>query len=183
MAFFRRPAQLTAMHWSTADRVEVWFRVSKVDQILKRAVLSRVQADLPRPGGAGGGVVDLLIELMSCYLFLPSSPPLAAYGVGDGKWSMRSQQQATTAMREVVTLAGMRTEGYSLYSLGIGGATHVSAEEATPAVLQGEGRWASNAYKTYVHSHGKDASWVANVMAKGGGVTGSSRGRVQKYTR
>ena len=40
--------------------------------------------------------------------------------------------------------------------------------EASPEVLQRESRWASDAYKTYVRSHGKDASWVANVMAQEG---------------
>ena len=51
-------------------------------------------------------------------------------------------------------------------------------------VLQREGRWASDAYKTYVRSHGKDASWVASVMAQegiGGGVQpgqGTEWGRV-----
>ena len=32
--------------------------------------------------------------------------------------------------------------------------------------LQRDGRWASDAYKAYVRSHGKDASLVANVMTK-----------------
>ena len=35
--------------------------------------------------GAGGGAVDLMMELMSCYLFLPSSTPLVAFGTGNGK--------------------------------------------------------------------------------------------------
>ena len=71
---------------------------------------------------------------------------------------MWSQQQATTALREMVALADGRAEEYALHSLRIGGATHLSAEGATPEVLQREGRWEPNAYKTYVRSHGKDAS-------------------------
>ena len=38
----------------------------------------------------------------------------------------------------------------------------------TPEVLQGEGRWASDVYKAYNRSHGKDAGWVASVMARDG---------------
>ena len=38
----------------------------------------------------------------------------------------------------------------------------------SPEVLQREGRWASDAYKAYVRSHGKDASWLADVMAQEG---------------
>ena len=30
----------------------------------------------------GGGAVDLMVKLMSCYLFLPSPPPLVVFGVG-----------------------------------------------------------------------------------------------------
>ena len=148
VAFFRGPAQLTAAHWSTTDRVEVRFRGSKGDQMRKGAAISRARADPPRPVGAGGGAVDLMIELTSCYLFLPSSAPLVAYGVGKGRWCMWSQQQATTAVREVVALAGVHTEEYALHSLRKGGAKHLSAEGATPEVLQGESRLASNAYKT-----------------------------------
>ena len=44
----------------------------------------------------------------------------------------------------------------------------VGGEGASPEVLQREGRWASDAYKAYVRSHGKDASWVADVMAQEG---------------
>ena len=134
--------------------------------------------------GEGGGAVDLMIELMSCYFFLPSSAPLVAFCVGNGRRSMWTQHQATTALRKVVALAGVRAEEYALHSLIIGGATHLSAGGATPEVLQREGRWASNAYKTYVRSHGKSASCVASVMAQegiGGGVhpgQGTEWGRV-----
>ena len=71
-----------------------------------------------------------------------------------------------------------------MHSLRIGGATHLSAGGATPEVLQREGRWASDAYKTYVRSHGMDASWVADVMAQeriSGGIQpgqGTEWGRV-----
>ena len=68
----------------------------------------------------------------------------------------------------MVALAGVRAEDYALHSLRIGGAIHVSAGGDTPEVLQREGRWASDAYKAYVRSYGKDADWVASVMARDG---------------
>ena len=77
----------------------------------------------------------------------------------------------------MVVLAGGRAEEYALHSLTIGGATHLSAEGAPREVLQREGRWESNAYKTYARSHGKDASWVANVTAKEGRGNGIPSGQ------
>ena len=173
VAFFRGGAQLAEVLWSTADRVGVRFRGSKGDQLRKGAMLSRVRKGRSRPVGAGGGAVDLMIKLMSCYLFLPLSAPLVAFGTGHGRWTRWTKQQATVALRAVVALAGVRAEDYALHSLRIGGATHLSAGEATSEVLQREGRWASDAYKTYVRSHGEDAGWVASVMAQeglGGGI-------------
>ena len=38
----------------------------------------------------------------------------------------------------MVALAGVRADGYALYSLGIGGATHLSAGAASPETLQRE---------------------------------------------
>ena len=183
VAFFRENIQLTASQWSSADRVEVRFRGSKGDQLRKGAVLTRVRCGPALRVGDGGGAVDLMIELMSCYLFLPSSAPLAAFGVGNGRWSMWTQQQATAALRKVVALAGVRAEEYALHSLRIGGATHLSAGGATPEVLQREGRWASDAYKTYVRSHGKDASWVADVMAQEGISGGIQPGQGTEWGR
>ena len=87
-AFFRGRAQLGVAQWSRADRVKVRFRGSKGDQLRKGAVISRVQAGSPRPVGVGGGAVDLMLELMSCHLFLPSSVPLVAYGSVGGRWSL-----------------------------------------------------------------------------------------------
>ena len=61
----------------------------------------------------------------------------------------------------------------------------MSAGVATPEVLQRQRRWASDTYKAHVRSHGKDASWVANVMAQEGitgGIQpgqGTERGRVK----
>ena len=69
VAFFRGRVQLGVAQWSRADRVEVRFRGFKGDQLRKGAVISRVRAGSPRPVGAGGGAVDLMLELMSCYLF------------------------------------------------------------------------------------------------------------------
>ena len=127
MAFFSSRAQLGVAQWLRADRVDVQFRGSKDDQLRKGSITSRVQAGVPRPVGGGGGAVDLMPELMSCCLVLPSSAPLVAYGSGDGRWSMWTKQQATVALREVVPLVGVRVDEYALHSLRIKGATHLSA--------------------------------------------------------
>ena len=183
VAFFRGNIQLTVAQWSTVNRVEVRFRGSKGEQLRKGAVVTRVRKGPSMRVGEGGGAVDLMIELMSCYLFLPSLAPLVAFGVGNGRWSMWTQHQATAALRKVVALAGVRAEEYALHSLRIGGATHVSAGGAAPAVLQREGRLASAAYKPYVRSHGKDASWVASVMAQEGISGGVQPGQGTKWGR
>ena len=177
MAFFRGRVQLGVAQWSRANRVEVRFRGSKGDQLRKGADILRVRAGLPRSVGASGGAVDLMLELMSCYLFLPSSASLVAYGSGSGRWSMWTKQQATVARREVVALAGVRADEYALHSFNIGGATHLSAGGAFPETLQREDRWASDAFKVYVRSHGKDASRVENAMAQEGMGNGIQPGQ------
>ena len=172
VAFFRGNIQLTLGQWSTADRVEVRLCGSKGDQLRKGVVVTRLGKGPSIRVGEGGAAVDLLIGLMSCCLLLPCSAPLVAFAVGNGRWSMWTQHQATAVLRKVVTLAGVRAEEYALHSLRIGGATHLSARGGKPEVLQREGRWASNSYKTYVRSHGKDGSWVASVMAQEGIIGG-----------
>ena len=73
VAFFRSRVKLRGAYWSTAQRVEVRFSGSRGAQLRKGAVDSGVRAGSPRPLGAGGGAVDPIIELVSCYLFLPLS--------------------------------------------------------------------------------------------------------------
>ena len=123
------------------DRVEVRFRGSKGDQWRKGAILTRARKGPPKPAGAAGGAVDLMVELLSSYLFLPPSAPLATFGCGSDRWSMWAQAQATRALREVVSVAGVQPEEYALHFLRIGRATHLSAGGAAPEVLKREGRW------------------------------------------
>ena len=85
MAFIRGRAQLGVAQWSRADHDEVRFYGSKGDQLRKGAVILRVRAGSPRPVSSGGGAVDLMLELMSCYLFRPSSALLVAYGSGGAR--------------------------------------------------------------------------------------------------
>ena len=127
VAFFGGNIQLTVAQWSTAGGVEVRFRGSKGDQLQNGAVAARVRKGPSMRVGERGGAVDLMIELMSCCLFLPSSVTLVAFIFGNGRWSMWIQHQATAALRKVVALAGVRAEEYALHSLRIGGATHLSA--------------------------------------------------------
>ena len=53
----------------------------------------------------------------------------------------------------------------------------MSAGGASTKTLQREGRGACDACKAYVRSHGKEASWVANVMAQEGMGNGIQPGR------
>ena len=112
LSFAVLKVQLGVAQWSRADRVEVQFRGSKGDQLRKGAVISRVWVGSSRPVGAGGGAVDLMLELVSCYSFLPSSAPLVAYGSGGGSCSMWTKQQASVALREVVALAAVRADKF-----------------------------------------------------------------------
>ena len=73
-------SQLNDAQWPTADLVEVRLR--------SKTVATRVRVDLPRCMGAGDGAVDLMIDLVLCYLCLPPSALLVAFGTGDGRWPM-----------------------------------------------------------------------------------------------
>ena len=75
---------------------------------------------LSGPVGAGWGSIDLLIELMSCYLFLLSSNPLVAFGTANGRWPVWTKQQAAASLRAVGVLAGGRAEDYAMHSPRIG---------------------------------------------------------------
>ena len=89
VTFFRGATQLLLpAQWVLADRVEVRFRSSKGDQFRKGAVVTRTRSGASRSVEAGGGAVDLMVELLSLYTFLPSCAPLVAFGVGHGRWAM-----------------------------------------------------------------------------------------------
>ena len=109
VVFFRGATQLLRpAQWVLADPVEVRFRSSKKgDQFRKGAVVTHTRSGASRRVEAGGGAVDLMVELLSFYTFLPSCAPLVAFGVGHGRWAMWTKHQATTTLCQVVALAGL----------------------------------------------------------------------------
>ena len=107
VVFFRGSTQLDWTMWGQVDRVEVRFRSLKVDQLRDGTVMTRARADPPLPLRDGGGVVELMIELLASCMFLPSHAPLAAFGTARDNWSVWTQARATVALRRVVALAGL----------------------------------------------------------------------------
>ena len=83
--FFRGSTQLDWTMWGQADGFEVRFRSSKGDQLLDRMVMSCARAGPPLPLRGQGGAIELIIELLSSCMFLPSHAPLAAFGTERGK--------------------------------------------------------------------------------------------------
>ena len=160
-----QPAQ-----WVSADPVEVRFRSSKGDQFRKGAVVTRTRSGASRRVEAGGGAVDLMVELLSFYTFLPSCAPLVAFGVGHGRWAIWTKQQATTTLCQVIALAGLQPEEYALHSLQIGGATYLAMGGASPDVFRPEGRWAgeSSSHQPYIRDVGGHADWVSSVLQTAG---------------
>ena len=75
----------------------------------------------------GAGAVELMIELLSPSMFLPSHAPMAAFVTARGNWPVWTQARATAALRGVVALAGLPADEYALHPLRIGGATCLSA--------------------------------------------------------
>ena len=109
--------------------------------------MTRARADPPLPLRNGGGVVELMIEMLYYFMFLPSHAPLAAFGTAHGNWSVWMQARATVSLRGVVALARLLADEYALHSLRVGGATFLSAGRASIDVVRRKGRWKSDAYK------------------------------------
>ena len=170
VALFLSSEQLPQARWHLADRVEVRFRSSKADQLRKGSVVTRVRTGPPRSVEHGGGAVDVIVELLLSFPFLPPHAPLVAFGTDGVSWLMWTKHKATLALRQVVSLMGLQPVEYALHSLRIGGATHLSASGASPEVLRREGRWAGEHGYRPVRSHGRDAAWVSDVMASECGV-------------
>lgn len=141
---------------------------------------TRVRTSSPCVVEQGGGAVGAMVELMLSYPSLSPSAPLVAVGADGSRWTLWTKHQATSALRQVVALAGMPPSEYALHSLRIGGATYLAAGGASPEVLRAEGRWAGETgFRPYVRRHGKDAKWVSEVLAADSRtVTQSGQGTV-----
>ena len=57
-------------------------------------------------------------------------------------------------------------EEIALHSGGIGAETNLAARGASNAVIQREGRWASNAFVRYVRANMEDTVWVSEVLVE-----------------
>jgi hypothetical protein len=83
-AFYRGIIQSDWTTWSQTDRVEVRFQSSKGDELRDGTVMMRGCKDSPFPLQYGGEAVELVIELLSSCMFLPSHAPLAAFDTARG---------------------------------------------------------------------------------------------------
>ena len=110
---------------------------------------------------------------------MPEAAPLMTFWSGT-KWGVWMRGQATYCLRSGI--AGVSEEwsqgkrgggGVNLIpeelALRIGGATKLAAGVASNAVIQREGRWASNASMRYVRANMEDPIWVSEALVEGRG--------------
>lgn len=193
IAFFRGDEQLTVARRGEAGKVEVRFRASKGDQERRGAILVRVR------GGEGvqrdEGAVGLLAELLDRYegQGLTDKAPLMTFREG-GKWKVWGRDRATKCLREGLEGVGKRwgeegrgagaglvPEHFALHSGRIGGATRLAAMGVAEAVIQKEGRWASDAYKVYGRANMEHPVLVSGVLEAGAGRYDRQPGQGTKF--
>lgn len=154
-------------YWRQADRIEVHFRGHKGDQEQTGDVRARTRDDVygPRSGyRAGGGAVALMVELLSCHPTLPDSAPLSSFRSGR-EVKVFKYGQALRALREIVQRSGRDPKEFALHSLRIGGASTLAAGgDVSERVIQREGRWKSDTYKTYTVNNSEDSRLVSRIL-------------------
>lgn len=79
VVFFRDSTLLDRVLKGQTDRVEIWYKSSKGYQFGKVAVLTRVRAGSSLPMSGGSRIVQLTIERLSSYTYLPLYAQLAAF--------------------------------------------------------------------------------------------------------
>jgi len=167
VAFFSGKVQLDFVHWRRADKVEIRFRGHKGDQFQIGDVKVRTRDEVsgPRAGyRVNGGAVALMVELLSLHATLPADAPLSSYRSGR-EVKVVTYNQALRAFRELVEKAGRDPKEFALHSLRIGGASTLAAGgEVSEMVLQREGRWKSDTYKTYAVNNVEDSRRVSRIL-------------------
>ena len=106
----------------------------------------------------------LILALLSCHPTLPDSAPISSYRCGR-QVRVVKYDQALRALRAIVERSGRNPEEYALHSLRIGGASTLAAGgEVLEHVIQREGRWKSQAYKTYTVNNTVDSRLVSRIL-------------------
>ena len=75
--------------------------------------------------------------------------------------------QALTALRQMVAREGVNPQEVGLHSLRIGAATALAAGGMVPdRIIQREGRWRSEVFKTYTRRNLEDAELVSRRLVQ-----------------
>ena len=113
---------------------------------------------------ADGGAVALM-KLLSCHPTLPDGVPLSIYRRG-GKAHVSKYDQALRAFLEVVEKSRRDPREFALHSLRIGGASTLAAgRDVSDGVIQKEGRWRSEEFKTHTAYNVEDAKRVSRKLS------------------
>ncbi|XP_075688135.1 uncharacterized protein LOC142656971 [Rhinoderma darwinii] len=125
-----------------ADRLEVWLRRSKTDQVGKGKLI--VLFALP-------GSVMCPVECMRGFTPNRGSPDLPLLRHVDGSFLSRFQFGAV--FKKCLTAVGVAAGSYSSHSFRIGAATEAGRWGLDDEGVRRIGRWESNRFKSYVRPH------------------------------
>ena len=118
-----------------------------------------------RPFRVDGGAVFIVLELMACFRCFPDHAHLSAYRRVKAVRAVR-YGRAFRATNEVVKKSGRNPEEFALHSWRVGGAATLATGGAmSERVIQGEGRWKSDAYKAYRRNNIRDSTRASRKLA------------------
>jgi hypothetical protein len=142
-----------------ADEIIAVQRQSKADQERRGAVTNTFSTSDPRLCVVAW--IKHLAKLRPCHFKDPSN---YLFTLSDGR--VLHRDKVAVALKEGAIRLGIRSEDISVISLRAGGASCMYHAGFRTDEIQRRGRWASDAYKVYLHEGRTKAKDVAERMTK-----------------
>ncbi|KAG6945530.1 hypothetical protein JG687_00017241 [Phytophthora cactorum] len=159
----------TTKMFATASTVVIILRGSKTDQVgngIRRTLLKGERAPVCPVFAA------LLLQRNATILKLPQNAPICSFS----RSNVLSAETMTTVLRRAAKAGNINPQKISTHSLRSGGATAMHTAGVDADTIRMHGRWASDAYRAYVH----EAPAAVLHLAKRMGTTSSTPTRTDQ---
>ena len=156
---FLRASEYINLQWSDithTDRITITLRQSKTDPFR-----SGHQVEIFPTFSSTCPVKAFKLYIPYANSTLPADPLFNA-----GRFSPLSQVSLNKALRYLLAQAGLNQTNFASHSFRIGAATTAAAAGIPSWIIKSLGRWASNAYLTYIHRSPSLTPAVIELMSR-----------------